>query len=350
MTSCLADADVAWVLHEAASITLADAAGRRSAPRRRVRWCWSSAPRAGSATTSWRSFAAVGADGRSDSGRPCCARRRRVSWPRRWYWQAHGVLAGLGSSLDHEEELPMTDPRLPVLPDRGRRHPRGRSCGRPTTRSRSATSLRRRRPTCSSCRRQHHRDIAHARVRRPRPGRTPDGRRRPRWRPTLGLREFRLVLNTGASAGQSVFHVHAHVMAGRPWLAPGLSGRPSMEIADRAPRPRGGAPVPGGPHGRQRPYRAASSSTPRPSTESWCRAASTWSACWAPATCCSVRSSGSVPRRRHPRARQRDAVHRPTVGGRTRRAAHRRDGRGAPYRSGADGRGGRSVGGDAARP
>jgi histidine triad (HIT) family protein len=31
----------------------------------------------------------------------------------------------------------------------------------------------------------------------------------------LGLDEFRLVLNTGPTAGQSVFHVHAHVMAGR---------------------------------------------------------------------------------------------------------------------------------------
>ena len=36
----------------------------------------------------------------------------------------------------------------------------------------------------------------------------------------LGMTEFRLVLNTGASAGQSVFHVHAHVMAGRPFTWP----------------------------------------------------------------------------------------------------------------------------------
>jgi histidine triad (HIT) family protein len=31
-----------------------------------------------------------------------------------------------------------------------------------------------------------------------------------------GLRDFRTVFNTGAGAGQSVFHVHAHVLAGRP--------------------------------------------------------------------------------------------------------------------------------------
>lgn len=31
----------------------------------------------------------------------------------------------------------------------------------------------------------------------------------------LGLTDYRTVFNTGAEAGQSVFHVHAHVLGGR---------------------------------------------------------------------------------------------------------------------------------------
>jgi histidine triad (HIT) family protein len=35
-----------------------------------------------------------------------------------------------------------------------------------------------------------------------------------------GNDSFRLVFNTGADAGQSVFHVHGHVLAGRPLAWP----------------------------------------------------------------------------------------------------------------------------------
>ncbi len=35
-----------------------------------------------------------------------------------------------------------------------------------------------------------------------------------------GLGDFRTVFNTGAGAGQSVFHVHAHVLAGRAMTWP----------------------------------------------------------------------------------------------------------------------------------
>ncbi len=36
----------------------------------------------------------------------------------------------------------------------------------------------------------------------------------------LGLTDFRLVINTGAQAGQTVFHTHLHVLGGRPMTWP----------------------------------------------------------------------------------------------------------------------------------
>lgn len=35
-----------------------------------------------------------------------------------------------------------------------------------------------------------------------------------------GLSDYRTVFNTGVGVGQSVFHVHAHVLAGRPMIWP----------------------------------------------------------------------------------------------------------------------------------
>ena len=32
----------------------------------------------------------------------------------------------------------------------------------------------------------------------------------------IGLEQYRLVINTGRDAGQSVFHLHVHVLGGRP--------------------------------------------------------------------------------------------------------------------------------------
>lgn len=37
---------------------------------------------------------------------------------------------------------------------------------------------------------------------------------------SAGLSDFRTVFNTGAAVGQSVFHVHAHVLAGRAFSWP----------------------------------------------------------------------------------------------------------------------------------
>ncbi len=37
---------------------------------------------------------------------------------------------------------------------------------------------------------------------------------------TEGYDDYRMVLNTGAEAGQTVFHAHLHVLAGRPFTWP----------------------------------------------------------------------------------------------------------------------------------
>ncbi len=36
----------------------------------------------------------------------------------------------------------------------------------------------------------------------------------------LGIKEYRTVINTGKSAGQEVFHLHIHIMAGREFSWP----------------------------------------------------------------------------------------------------------------------------------
>ena len=36
----------------------------------------------------------------------------------------------------------------------------------------------------------------------------------------LGIKEYRTVVNTGESAGQTVFHIHVHVMSGRDFTWP----------------------------------------------------------------------------------------------------------------------------------
>lgn len=62
--------------------------------------------------------------------------------------------------------------------------------------------------------RSHHRDVAALAAAEPDTLAEIAGRARA-LAAAEGVEDFRLVFNTGARAGQSVFHVHAHVLGGR---------------------------------------------------------------------------------------------------------------------------------------
>ena len=104
---------------------------------------------------------------------------------------------------------------LSVLQDRRGGDPRRRSCTPPSAPSRSATSTRRRRRTCWSCRR----------TTTPTPPSSPPATPSPRPSSSPpaaavataeGYDDYRLVFNTGAGAGQTVFHTHLHLLGGAP--------------------------------------------------------------------------------------------------------------------------------------
>ena len=71
------------------------------------------------------------------------------------------------------------------------------------------------------------------RARRGRPGVAPSWSPPPRSPPPEGYEDYRLVFNTGAGAGQTVFHTHLHVLGGRPMTWP-----PGMRRASRGGRRR----------------------------------------------------------------------------------------------------------------
>ena len=102
----------------------------------------------------------------------------------------------------------------------------------------SATSTRRRRPTCSSSRAPTTPTPPSWPPPSPRPPPSWSPSRRA-WRPPRVCDDYRLVFNTGAGAGQTVFHTHLHVLAGR---ADDMASRLTRRTAGW-PRPRSAARV-----------------------------------------------------------------------------------------------------------
>ena len=124
-----------------------------------------------------------------------------------------------GSTDNRADEHALRRPLLPLLPDR----PEGDS-REDRLRERARARVPRRRPEGAHARARDSEDARRAPLRRPR-GITPRSSVPASWRSaerrrTLSLDSYRVVVNDGADAGQSVFHLHLHLLGGRAFAWP----------------------------------------------------------------------------------------------------------------------------------